>query len=197
MKKKSFKWFAIFIMVMLVVTGWYLLLGGPKEAYTEMDKGQIIRLHVIANSDSDEDQAVKLKVRDAVVEYLTPSLVSAKTIDESRTIIMEQKDTLLSIAQQILTANNKHYAANLEIGWFDFPVKSYGTMVFPAGKYEALRIMLGKAEGKNWWCVLFPPLCFIDGANATAVPISAKTADEADEQPANIEFRFKFAEMFH
>ena len=196
MKKENFKWSAVFIMVVLVVTGWYFLLGGQKEAYTELDRGQIIRLHVIANSDSAEDQTVKLQVRDAVVEYLTPLLVSTKTIDESRTIIMEQKDTLLSIAQKVLTDNNKHYAANLEIGWFDFPVKSYGTMIFPAGRYEALRIMLGKAEGKNWWCVLFPPLCFIDGANATAVPINAKTADETDGQSANVEFKFKIAELF-
>ena len=196
MKKRFFKWNAILVMVMMIGTGWYFLLGEQKEACAQLDKGQIIRLHVIANSDSSEDQAVKLKVRDAVVEYLTPLLVSAKTVDESRTIIMEQKDTLLGIAQEVLATNNKKYSANLEIGWFEFPVKSYGTMVFPAGRYEAVLIMLGKAEGKNWRRVLFPPLCFIDGANATAVPISAKTDDEADDQQANIEFKFKIAELF-
>lgn len=196
MKRISWKVVCISILAVMVVAGWGLFFRQANSGYAAVDKGQIIRLHVIANSDSCEDQAVKLQVRDAVVEYLTPLLAAAKTSDESRRILMEQQDTLLSIAQQVLKTYDKNYSANLEFGWFEFPLKSYGTMVFPAGQYEAMRIVLGKAEGKNWWCVLFPPLCFIDGANATAVPIIATDSQQQENQSINIEFKSKIGEFF-
>jgi len=86
----------------------------------------------------------------------------------------------------------------LQEGMFDFPIKAYGDLVLPAGKYEAVRILLGEAQGKNWWCVLFPPLCFIDAANATAIPgVAAKNDNDKKDDVAKVELRWKFVEWLN
>jgi len=86
----------------------------------------------------------------------------------------------------------------LETGWFDFPLRSYGTLILPAGKYEAVRILLGEAQGKNWWCVLFPPLCFVDATGAVAVPASAAGGDKsAQAADPKLELRWKVLELWN
>lgn len=124
---------------------------------------KIIRLHVIANSDSTFDQALKLKVRDKTVEFLTPLLKDAKNIDESRKIISQNINNIEKMAIETL-AEFSSYTANVELTNSIFPTKTYGNYAFPAGEYEALKIKIGNAEGQNWWCVMFPPLCFTDSS---------------------------------
>ena len=122
----------------------------------------IFRLHILANSDSAEDQALKLKVRDGILDYMNEinknSTTKAKTIENTSKHLDEIKDK----CEQILKENGSNYTVNLEIGNFYFPTKYYGNISLPAGNYDALRIEIGEAKGQNWWCSLFPPLCFID-----------------------------------
>ncbi len=129
---------------------------------------KVIRFHVLANSDSNLDQGVKLKVKDNVIKYIHPLLKESSSLDESRKILNENKDEIINIANKTLKENGQDYVATAEMAKQQFPVKSYGNIVFPSGEYEAFRILLGKAEGKNWWCVMFPPLCFVDVKNALA-----------------------------
>lgn len=125
----------------------------------------LIRFHVIANSDSIEDQALKVKVKDKVIDLMQDLLKDSKTIDESRNIIVQNMETIKSLAQKTIFENGVNDRVNIELTKQDFPLKQYGDVVLPPGEYEALVIKIGKAEGKNWWCVLFPPLCFVDATH--------------------------------
>lgn len=116
-----------------------------------------LRLHVIANSDSDDDQAVKLRVRDAVnekmKEYSPTSLASAVRLVEN------DSAEIVHLANEVLRKEGMDYEAKIEIGKESYPTRDYGTFRLPAGEYTSVRVVLGKGEGQNWWCVLYPPLC--------------------------------------
>ena len=123
---------------------------------------KLIRFHVIANSDSDSDQSVKLKVRDAILNCIGDQLSKSGSVQESFKIIQRNEDQIENTANKILKKEGKNYTARVMLGEYEFPVKNYGDITLPAGKYTALRVVLGNGDGKNWWCVMFPPLCFID-----------------------------------
>ena len=124
--------------------------------------GKLIRFHVIANSDDKIDQKLKLKVRDSVLKYISPKLVDCKSIEESREIIKNEDKNIKKIAETIIKKNGFKYSAVTELSQENFPVKTYGNITLPQGKYEAYRIIIGTGTGQNWWCVMFPPLCFVD-----------------------------------
>lgn len=123
---------------------------------------KIIRFHVLANSDSDEDQKLKLKVRDSVLKFIAPKMANSKNINESRELLKKYNNNIQEIASNVVKQNGYKYNVTTELGTDYFPVKSYGDIVLPQGKYEAYRILIGSAKGHNWWCVMFPPLCFTD-----------------------------------
>lgn len=123
---------------------------------------KIIRFHVLANSDSESDQALKLKVRDAILEYISPKLKNSSNINESRKIIKENDKYILSIAEKVIHEQGYNYEVRSTFSNFNFPIKTYGNITLPQGKYEAYRIIIGAGKGQNWWCVMFPPLCFVD-----------------------------------
>jgi stage II sporulation protein R len=123
---------------------------------------KIIRFHVIANSDTTTDQALKLKVRDTVLEFVEPKLRDSKSIEESRRILKENDTEIKSISENIIKENGYNYTVVTELDNENFPVKTYGNITLPEGEYEAYRIIIGSGEGHNWWCVMFPPLCFTD-----------------------------------
>ncbi|TYP49235.1 stage II sporulation protein R [Thermosediminibacter litoriperuensis] len=129
---------------------------------------KIIRLHVVANGDSPEDQELKLRVRDAVIKALEKDLAKVEDIDVSREYIKAHLTDIEEIARREIKKSGKDYSVRALFGRFPFPVKTYGFITLPAGEYEALRIIIGKGEGRNWWCVLFPPLCFVDITHAVA-----------------------------
>eukprot|EP00828_Plagiopyla_frontata_P009093 TRINITY_DN14645_c0_g1_i1.p1 TRINITY_DN14645_c0_g1~~TRINITY_DN14645_c0_g1_i1.p1 ORF type:complete len:274 (+),score=28.94 TRINITY_DN14645_c0_g1_i1:230-1051(+) len=129
-------------------------------------KDSLIRFHVIANSDTKEDQALKLKVRDKVIDYLYPYLSKSLSLDESRKIIKNNEDKVQKICEQVIADNNYNYNVKLQLSHENFPDKTYGNLELPQGNYEAFRIIIGKGKGKNWWCVMFPPLCFVDESKA-------------------------------
>lgn len=124
--------------------------------------GKLIRFHVIANSDDKIDQGLKLKVRDAVLKYISPKLKDCESIEESRAIIKKEDKNIKRIAEMIIKENNFKYSVVTELSQEYFPVKTYGNITLPQGKYEAYRIIIGTGSGQNWWCVMFPPLCFVD-----------------------------------
>lgn len=123
---------------------------------------KLIRFHVIANSDTTEDQALKLKVRDEILVYMAPKLKESKSIEESRKIIGENNEVIKEIAKKVIKKNDYNYSVDAKLSHENFPVKSYGNITLPQGNYEAYRIIIGNGEGRNWWCVMFPPLCFTD-----------------------------------
>ena len=125
-------------------------------------KNKLIWFHVIANSDSEEDQNLKLKVRDAVIDYLQPKLANSNSIEESEKIIISEYEELENISKNIILENGYEYGVNVGIDYSEFPTKQYSNVVLPSGEYKALRIIIGEGSGKNWWCVMFPPLCFVD-----------------------------------
>lgn len=136
---------------------------------------KIIRFHVIANSDSKDDQALKLKVRDKVLEYIQPKLKQSKDIDESRKIIKENDKEIIAIANEVIKENGYNYSVRSTLSNENFPIKTYGNITLPQGKYEAYRIIIGTGEGQNWWCVMFPPVCFVD---ITKGEVSYKQTEE-------------------
>ena len=196
MRTKIIQQYSLLAIIFFIVTGWLFLLCQSKENLPiSCGKEDLIRLHVLANSDSVADQQLKLKVRDGVIAYLAPYLENITQKSDAEEIVFEHRDKLTQVAENIIMMNGATYPVDLQIGMFDFPIKSYGNLVLPAGKYEAVRVLIGKAEGKNWWCVLFPPLCFVDITNATALsPQNLSTNMEPQE--VTIEFKSKFAELW-
>ena len=147
----------------------------PKAGRLQGIAGDISRFHVLANSDSQEDQRLKLKVKDGLVEYLKPLLSQAKSAEESRAIIESNLSNIQNEAERLIVREGYSYEAGVEMTTCYFPIKTYGDCTFPAGEYEALRIRIGDARGKNWWCVLYPNLCFIDSLHGV-VPEEQKQA---------------------
>ena len=135
---------------------------------------QLIRFHVLANSDSEQDQALKRAVRDAILKEVSPKLAVSMSLDESRQILKKVSPEMKTIGSLVVKSWGKDYTVHTEYGHFSFPTKSYGSLVLPAGEYEALRVVIGEGQGSNWWCVLFPPLCFVDIDHSTAVQVDGK-----------------------
>lgn len=124
--------------------------------------GQVVRFHVLANSDSSVDQALKLLVKNAVLEYMSEPLSHCENAAEALELLDEHTADILRVAKQVVEENGYSYPVTAQIEDVYFPVKSYGDVTFPAGIYTAYRIIIGNGEGQNWWCVLYPPLCFTD-----------------------------------
>jgi stage II sporulation protein R len=143
---------------------------------------ELIRFHVVANSDSEEDQALKRAVRDAILEIVSPQLAASGSLEESREILLGLRPEMEAIGKVVVESWGKNYAVRSEYGDFIFPTKSYGSLILPAGEYEAVRILIGEGKGSNWWCVLFPPLCFVDIEHSTAVAVDGKPGIPYDEK---------------
>lgn len=143
----------------------------------------LLRLHVIANSDSVQDQQVKLLVRDRVLEVTEPLLAEADDQDEVRRILSAHLQQITDAAQQVLTDQGMPYQLSAQMATEYYPTRAYDTFSLPAGQYTGLKIQLGAASGHNWWCVVFPPLC----TDAAQVP-----QDKLCEQTT---FRFKTADL--
>ena len=134
-------------------------LPAVQEAMLHKDNApEVLRLHILANSDSAEDQRVKLLVRDALIQEFAP----AGSLQEAEEVLLNDGGGVLETVNRVLQEQGCAYGAQLRLGVMDFPKKQYGGTTYPAGKYEALRVELGNASGQNWWCVLFPPLCLVD-----------------------------------
>lgn len=137
--------------------------AAPGPAVTLADWADtLIRLHVVANSDSEEDQALKRAVRDRILAEVTPLFEHASSADEARAIIRKATPQIEAAAAEVVAAWGQTYTVKAELGQFNFPGKAYGENYLPAGEYTALKVRIGAARGANWWCILYPPLCFVD-----------------------------------
>ena len=166
----------------------------------------IFRLHVIANSDSEEDQNLKYIVRDNLINYMNDNCKNLSSKEEVIQYAKENSDKLKQIAENTVKDNGFTYPVQVEIGNYEFPTKNYGDISFPAGFYDALRVKIGESSGKNWWCVMFPPLCFVN-ATTGIVPDSSKEtlhenlSDEnymivSESDNSSVAFKFKIVELF-
>jgi len=176
-KKKQIK-FLLFILICSLLYSTWAVYGNP-----ELTNEDFIRFHVIANSDSEEDQLLKMKVKDEILAKINSELVMeamaldladyknesadltqthvSLNLEQSRNYIRENIDEIEKRAEEIIKDNGYDYTAKAELGVKWIPEKTYGDNIFPAGNYEALQITIGEGKGENWWCVLFPPLCLI------------------------------------
>lgn len=188
--------------VVMCLYMWTVVLGN--DLLQPSIASKILRFHVLANSDSSADQKVKEKVRDAVGIYLQPFLRESKSLEETKQIVRENMEDILCVAKQTLTENGYDYTVSVQITHADFPEKSYGAYTFPKGNYETLQIVIGEGEGQNWWCVLYPNMCF----RGSVFEIVEEEAGEALREVLNpweyadvfesekIQVRFKFLEFF-
>lgn len=170
--------FIIFALILLIMS-WE-----AQQMDAAVAGGQIpqesIRLRILANSDNPADQVVKRLVRDEIVKAMNSWVTGPQTIEEARQTILANMPEIERITAEVLESRGFEYGSHAELGMVPFPTKMYGNQVYPAGDYEALRITLGEGGGQNWWCVLFPPLCFIDAASGEASAASAAASDSAE-----------------
>ncbi|MEH7299172.1 stage II sporulation protein R [Neobacillus drentensis] len=131
--------------------------------------GEAIRLRILANSDFESDQAIKRKVRDAVNAQITLWVQDLTSMEKARTVINSKLPEIQEIAERTVREQGSDQSVKVEFGKVQFPTKLYGQFLYPAGEYQAILITLGEGEGANWWCVLYPPLCFLDFSNGVAV----------------------------
>ena len=167
---------------------------------------KIIRFHVRANSDSDADQALKFKVKDSVVTYLRDAMKDSDSKTDSITYIENHLDAITAIADATIKNEGYDYKATAYMTNEFFPTKTYGDVTVPCGNYDAFRIDIGSSSGQNWWCVLYPPLCFVDGSYGVATDESKmllKNVLDEDEfdyisgaSSDDIAFKFKFLSLF-
>lgn len=190
----------IIILAIALLAG-MLPVHGESEIYDT-----VVRLHVLANSDSDADQALKLKVRDRVLEIVSPAVADCRTQAEAIAAIGGMMDEINSVAQDVIFSEGYDYPISVEIGEEYYPTTSYESCAFPEGSYVSLRICIGEAEGKNWWCCLFPPLCLsaateeADDANEDAFVAVGLTGDQykliTENRSPKYKIRFKILETF-
>lgn len=167
----------------------------------------VFRLHVLANSDSKEDQDLKYKVRDSLLNYMNSICNNCSNKEEAINLVEKNKNNFKQIALDTIHNEGYNYEVNINIGNFEFPTKTYGDISLPAGFYDALRVEIGKAKGQNWWCVMFPPLCFVDVSSGIVPDESKEVLNESltdeefsivsDTSNKEVQFKFKLLEFFN
>lgn len=193
------------ILIILLAIYIYISAISYVTAVSSDLENSLFRLHVIANSDSKEDQDLKYIVRDNLIEYMNTISANKSTKEEAINIAREHIDDFTKIAKNTILENGYDYDVYVEIGNFEFPTKNYGDISIPAGFYDALRVKIGKAEGQNWWCVMFPPLCFVN-VSSGIVPdeskelLESELSDEeydiiSNKDSSQIQFKFKLIEL--
>ena len=181
----------VFVFALCLVALNFLPVHGEEAIYNS-----VIRLHVIAASDSDSDQALKLKVRDAVLSGLSTLSEGCSSKSEAEEKLASQLDEIRAVALETLAAEGCDCQVSVSLGKEKYPQKSYDGVCFPAGEYTSLRIVIGEGEGKNWWCVLFPQLCLAGAKNAEAAfvevgltPEQYSVITETDEPKYKLRFK--------
>jgi stage II sporulation protein R len=175
------KVFLLVFALVVALMSWEDQLNAQSLAGSGPIPQESIRLRIIANSDSLEDQWLKREVRDSIVARMNDWAKNLKSYEEARSFVKANLPELQQLVEETIHSRGFSYPAVVEFGKVPFPTKLYGAYVYPAGDYEALRVRIGEAKGENWWCVLFPPLCFIDMSNGDAVAQSSEEANTEDQ----------------
>ncbi len=166
------KWLSIILMTIIVLGGFWW----SEQQQTPL-RDSVLRLHVIANSDSMTDQALKIEVKNKIVTTMQNEFGAAQNQQEARQLAVRNKAVLEEAARQVISDYGYSYPVQVEVGEYDFPTKTYGNFVLPQGNYEAVRVVIGAGQGQNWWCVLFPPLCLVSSSDQG---LSLGSAPEAE-----------------
>lgn len=165
----------------------------------------VFRLHVIANSNSEEDQNLKYLVRDALLKYMSSISENINTKEEAMLVAQNNIEKFQEIAENVIIENGYNYSVCVEIGNYSFPTKKYGDISLPAGLYDALRVKIGDASGENWWCVMFPSLCFVNVSNGYVPEVSKQNLQDSllpeeynliSSNNINFKIKFKLIELF-
>ena len=206
--KKNIIYFILVICILNLFGGCALIEDSSNSELKELSyediADKLIRFHVIANSDSDEDQALKLKVRDKIIEKMAVKLENIENLDEARDILVSRVDEVTNIAKEVIVEEGYNYDVNTMLSNENFPDKIYGDYIFPQGNYEAYRVIIGDGMGQNWWCVMFPPLCFVDESKNTVDSSkledsikSIESEDEHNNENNKVIYKFKIIEVFN
>ena len=193
----------LYILFLLILFVCISAISYAKTVSTDLENN-FFRLHILANSNLEEDQELKLKVRDKVIEYMNSLSYIDLSKEDAIKLTNENLDKIKEIAENTIIQSGYNYTVDVEIGNFYFPTKHYANVSLPAGYYDALRIKIGKAEGENWWCSLFPPLCFTDissgvidtdNLNALEENLSKDEFEIITGNNEKITFKFKLVEL--
>lgn len=179
------------ISVLVLAAGCYL----AASVAVEPPGQEVIRLHIIAHSDSEEDQAVKRAVRDCVLGYLGPQFKEVSSVARAKHEIAAHLGHIETLANDELAAWGKGYGARAEFGEFLFPATRYGRWGLPAGQYQALKIVLGEGKGENWWCILFPPLCFVDATGKVSMTDTGPSLPASADESTGRVVKFRLLEL--
>lgn len=166
-----------------------------------------VRLHIIANSDSTSDQILKYKIRDKVIEYMTPFFSGITTKNEALEVLKAHTNDIINISYNIANSNGYFYPIHVSVGNYYFSTREYDTITLPEGYYDSLKIEIGDAKGQNWWCVMFPSLCLIDSGNQDFQYKSSELLQENlsteeysiisnDAKTIDLKIKFKLIELF-
>lgn len=168
------------IIIAIIVTG-FLTKSKKNEMQEELAK-EVFRFHVLANSDSQEDQALKMKVKEAIITYMERELPDSDSVEMTKKWAEQNLKHIEEVAEAVIAEEGYTYSAKAKVTNCEFPDKTYGDITFPAGEYEALRVEIGDGKGQNWWCVLYPNLCFIDAVHAVVPDEGKKELKEVLEE---------------
>lgn len=188
------------LIATFTIIGLYVLLGFLPIHSEAAIYDNVLRLHVLANSDSSEDQALKLEVRDRILEETATLFKDCKSKDEAREAVESNLDKIREVAEQTVREAGYEYGVSVSLGEEEYPTKNYEECCFPAGEYLSLRVMIGEAEGENWWCVLFPPLCIDAAGESREVFAEVGLTDEqysfiTETDKPKYKVRFKLLEV--
>ena len=156
--------------------------------------GEVLRLHVIANSDSEEDQRVKLLVRDEILAKYEEALCNVSDVCQAEELVLSEIENIEAVAKDVLKRESEPLEVSVVLENEMFPQRQYGDVILPAGEYRALRVIIGSGEGENWWCVMFPPLCCF--AENESGDVFGEEWEIATEDNAEIRFKLKILEIF-
>lgn len=205
LKNTKFK-FIIILTFLLYIYTTICAFSYAKNVSTNI-ADSVFRLHVIANSNSEEDQNLKYIVRDNLLEYMNSLCKNCTSKSEATYLVEKNKETFYNIALNTIRKEGYSYDVKINIGNFNFPTKNYGNISLPAGYYDALRVEIGTANGENWWCVMFPPLCFVDISSGIISEESEEQLQDSltEEEFAlvsensnfKLKFKFKILEFFN
>lgn len=190
---KKFKLFEISLFAGLLIAIIFSITGFASTC--EEIRGDVLRLHVIANSDSEEDQQLKLKVRDAVLKAGKNIFNGSVTKENAEEKIENEKEILIKAAKKVIKENGFDYDVDITVTDEYFNTRTYENVTLPAGKYKAVRVLIGESAGKNWWCVMFPPLCIPAAETNIDLYFSDKEVKLVETNP-KYEVRFKIIEIY-
>ena len=202
---KYIKQISFCMVIAIFATGiltWNIFLNLETKSTVSVLSHSAIRFHILANSDSVSDQALKMRVKESVVNYIYEKTGDFKTVDEAKNFILNNDKTIKSIATKAIADNGYDYTVSSTFGFSDFPVKTYGDVIFPKGTYTSYTIKIGNGKGHNWWCVLYPPLCFVDVSTGVLHDNSKEKlrdslSDTQYHTVTKYNFKFKYLKFFN